>query len=252
MARYRKIDPRMWRDDRFKSLGQQERLIAIYAMTAQSNRIGLFVLSPGEAAEDFGTSRETFLKGLAKVCERLKWTYETASRVLYIPTWWKYNSPENPNVLKSCLDDLHELPQTKLVKPFSENTQYLPERFIPTFTKGLAKVTCKNTQEQEQEQEQELSPASAAVSEPSGFAAFWEAYPKKREKLEAEKVWKQIHPVNGLCEKIIASVQAAKQSEDWRKENGRFIPNPAKYLRRGNWEDEHTLKLIPPERKVVY
>ena len=42
MARYRKINPRLWDDERFVQLDAVEKLIAIYSITAQSNRIGLF------------------------------------------------------------------------------------------------------------------------------------------------------------------------------------------------------------------
>lgn len=78
----------------------------------------------------------------------------------------------------------------------------------------------------------------------AGFDRFWSAYPKKREKLEAQKVWNRIHPRNGLVETIIAAVEAAKRSPDWLKENGQYIPNPAKWLRRGNWEDDIRQSLL--------
>ena len=60
MARYRKIDPRTWKDEKFRVLLSEEKLIAFYVITAQSNRIGLFNFSPAMAAEDLETFSKPF------------------------------------------------------------------------------------------------------------------------------------------------------------------------------------------------
>jgi len=155
MSRYRKLDPRFWKDEKIRHLSQIEKLISLYAFTGQSNRIGLFSFSPGEAVEDLGLSRQTFAKGFGKVCKILSLGGDSEARVLYLPTWWKYNHPENPNVLKSILTDLHELPQTPLITEFSSNLRYLSETFHQTFREGLGKPSPKRMPHQEQQQEQE-------------------------------------------------------------------------------------------------
>jgi hypothetical protein len=53
-ARYRKIDPGIWTDEKFRKLKAEEQRIAPYALTAQTNRIGLFTFSQGKACEDLG------------------------------------------------------------------------------------------------------------------------------------------------------------------------------------------------------
>jgi len=154
MARFRKIDPRYWKDEKIISLTPTEKLIALYLFTGQSNRIGIFNFSPGEAAEDLSLSLETFREGFGKVCQGLSFGWDETFRVLYLPTWWKYNCPENPNVLKACLVDLHEIPKTHLINEFSTNLLHLPETFHPTFREGLPKPSPKRMPDQEQEQKQ--------------------------------------------------------------------------------------------------
>jgi hypothetical protein len=150
--RYRKVDPRIWKDEKFLTLNQTEKLIAVYCLTSpQTNRIGIFNFSPAQAAEDLNLDLETFAEGFAKVCERLNWTFDKAYRVLYLPTWWKYNCPDNPNVLIGNLKDLHEIPKTPLIQDFLANVQYLPETLHETFLKGLPKPSRNQEQEQEQE-----------------------------------------------------------------------------------------------------
>lgn len=75
-----------------------------------------------------------------------------------------------------------------------------------------------------------------AVSE--RFALFWKAYPKKVGKGAAEKSWKKIKPSAELFDRIMAAIDAAKASEQWQREDGRYIPNPATWLNQSRWEDE--------------
>ncbi|MFQ5625495.1 MAG: hypothetical protein ACE5FM_02450 [Methyloligellaceae bacterium] len=165
---YRKIDPRVWQDVDFRSLSIQEQHLVFYILTAQSNRIGLFKFSTALAMEDLNLSgrfRQTFRKCFRNVLETLKWGYDERSRTLLIHSWWKYNCPPNPNVLKACLKDLEYLPETPLLQEFRENIQYLPETFHQTFREGLRegypKQPPKQEQEQEQEQEQDITTSSA-------------------------------------------------------------------------------------------
>lgn len=69
------------------------------------------------------------------------------------------------------------------------------------------------------------------------FKEFWEAYPKKKSKGQAERAWKQIKPDQALLETMLGSIGVAKRSLDWQKEGGQYIPHPATWLRAKGWED---------------
>ncbi len=72
----------------------------------------------------------------------------------------------------------------------------------------------------------------------SRFAEFWAAYPKKTGKGAVEKIWKRLHPDTALFAKMLETLEAFKQSDQWQRENGQFIPNPATWLNQKRWEDE--------------
>jgi hypothetical protein len=80
--------------------------------------------------------------------------------------------------------------------------------------------------------------AQTPTAQERRFADFWSEYPKKVGKKAALGSWKRIKPDTELFEKIMQAIRAAKQSEQWRRENGRFIPNPATWLNQGRWDDE--------------
>lgn len=69
------------------------------------------------------------------------------------------------------------------------------------------------------------------------FNSFWEAYPKKVAKQAAEKAWKKLNPDKELTEAIISALSVQKNSPQWTKDNGQYIPHPATWLNGRRWED---------------
>jgi len=134
MARYRKIDPRIWGDENFRPLSKEEKLVALYILSGdQTNPIGIFCFSQAKCAEDLDISLQDFERIFSKVLKVFRWKFDRKRKVLYIPTWWKYNTPENPNVLKSFAPFIQGLPQTYLYKHFASNLRYLAETFHESF-----------------------------------------------------------------------------------------------------------------------
>jgi hypothetical protein len=169
-ARYKKIDPRIWDDEKFSELSPGLKLITFHAITAQSNRCGIFSFSVARAIEQTGAVSDSYAIGFKKVCDTYSWRYDSRRRVLYIPTWWKYNPPENPKHLIGCLADLHDLPQTELLNDFAKNTRYLYEPCLSTFQERIDRYLIAmpigiGYQEQEQKHKQEQNLLSSQPNE---------------------------------------------------------------------------------------
>ena len=71
-----------------------------------------------------------------------------------------------------------------------------------------------------------------------GFEVFWQAYPRKRNKGQAERVWQRINPSPVLLKTMLDAIQQAKRSKEWLKDKGCYIPYPATWLNAKGWEDE--------------
>ena len=82
--------------------------------------------------------------------------------------------------------------------------------------------------------------SSVSFEYSKSFLSFWEVYPRKVGKGEAFKVWKKVK-LPALTS-IVEAVEAQIKSSQWKKENGRFIPNPATWLNQRRWEDEVEVK----------
>lgn len=81
------------------------------------------------------------------------------------------------------------------------------------------------------------------------FERWYSAYPKKKNRGDAEKAWKQIKPDEELTERMIEAVNAAKKSQEWQKEGGQFIPYPGRWLRAKGWEDEIGTTISAPKQE---
>ena len=70
------------------------------------------------------------------------------------------------------------------------------------------------------------------------FSEFWQAYPRKVAKDAARKAWDKRKPDEALLKVMLAAIALQKGSRQWLEENGRFIPHPATWLNKGQWQDE--------------
>ena len=70
------------------------------------------------------------------------------------------------------------------------------------------------------------------------FEKFWNEYPKKISKGNAEKWFKKNKPTNDLVDLMIEKLKIYKETEQWKKDNGKYIPYPSSWLNAKGWEDE--------------
>lgn len=76
------------------------------------------------------------------------------------------------------------------------------------------------------------------------FEVFYGAYPRKVSKQKTLQSWNKIKPDADLQTKILTAVQNHKESEQWTKDDGKFIPHPTTWLNQARWEE------VMPKAKV--
>lgn len=74
------------------------------------------------------------------------------------------------------------------------------------------------------------------------FEQFWQVYPKKVGKGGAFKVWKRLNGTRPGINELVEIVEQQKQSIEWNKDGGQYIPNPQTWLNQHRWEDELTIQ----------
>lgn len=96
------------------------------------------------------------------------------------------------------------------------------------------------------------TPPTPSKGAGDGFDEFWKAYPKKVAKTQALKAWSKLKPNAELQQVILNALERQKQSVQWQKDNGQFIPYPATWLNGRRWEDVQEQVLQPAQPKYEY
>lgn len=66
------------------------------------------------------------------------------------------------------------------------------------------------------------------------FDRFWAAYPRKEGKQKARAAFEK---VDASIDVLLEAIDRQKSTNQWRKDNGQFIPHPATWLNGKRWED---------------
>lgn len=179
-AKFRKVDPRFWDDERTRRLTPAGRLLALHLLTgSRVNRCGIVMFSPGLAAEQTGIPYAEVDTVLHTVCDTLNWPRDAASGTVFLRRWWKYNHPDNPKALQGALSDLHDLPRNSLKPCMVKAAEDLDPKLRALYLAALDTVcdTVSDTvSSQEKEKEKEKEPIPAV---PAGGSAKAQKRPAK-------------------------------------------------------------------------
>lgn len=69
------------------------------------------------------------------------------------------------------------------------------------------------------------------------FDRFWEAYPNKLYRESARGQLRRLKPTEEIIGKIMEGLTRWKRAESWNRDNGRYIPAPAKFLAGKLWAE---------------
>jgi hypothetical protein len=88
----------------------------------------------------------------------------------------------------------------------------------------------KNTKKKKQEKEKR------AIK--NMFDRFWQAYPRKVGKKKAGRKFKQILDGKDHFKEIMSALTEQKQTDQWQRNDGQYIPHPTTWLNQGRWDDD--------------
>jgi hypothetical protein len=90
-------------------------------------------------------------------------------------------------------------------------------------------------------------PKSEPPASSWGFEEFWAAYPKKRGFSEAMAAWCAAPPrTEDDVGALMAGLSFWAKSEEWGRDGGRYVPNPAKFLDDRRWLERPPPKPLDP------
>lgn len=220
-AKSRSINTIIWEDNKFETFSPDEKWFwTTILINPRSNNLGAYKLTIRVLQNLLGYDKTT----IENLIYRFKNTYEMidydfSTQEILILNWSKYNWTKSPKF------------KTNLVKLIEKiESKVLLEQIEMIFNEFYTEIV-----EPKQEKLVEV-PFGVSVNEL--FNRFWSAYPKKQAKGNAEKWFKKHKPSEELVDKMIRVVNKWKNSENWTKDNGKYIPLPTTWLNGKRWEDE--------------
>ena len=112
----------------------------------------------------------------------------------------------------------------------------------------------KQKAEQEAKAQSEAKAEAKSIFEKQvskNFELFWSAYPNKKSKKEAEVKFKRIDFKKHTFESIMSSLEKQKQSQDWIKNGGQYVPMPTTWINQERWADEVQVPVQQPSHTDV-
>jgi hypothetical protein len=170
MSKYRKIDTRIWNDEKFRGLGDDGKLIFLLLLTHPGmTSLGALPAIPDGLAHMLKWSRERFREGLSQPLAEGMIEADEDAGLFCLPNFLRYNPPENPNVVKAWASSVDLLPECGLkntvmaraYEAVKARPKPFGEAFVKLFGKPLPNGSANRyrnhmpNQEPEQEQEPE-------------------------------------------------------------------------------------------------
>jgi hypothetical protein len=269
MARYRKIDPRIWNDEKFRTLTDDGKLAFLFTLTHPGmTALGAMRAALPGLAGELGWTLKRFERAFVESVKAGMVNVDRAASYIEAPNFLRYNEPEGPNSITGAwLAALDLIPECELRRSLLERCRrYLDAkseayrsaikaevwRAFPSGNHGADASDMDPPYPspdpcgiQEQEQEQEEEDLARDGTTPS-FASLWSIYPtrngRKERKADAEKEWHKLTPQD----RAAAIADIADRLEHDRKWREGFFPEAHRYLRRRSWSDDE--KASEPDR----
>lgn len=151
----------------------------------------------------------------------------------------KNNNPK-ANEKQKKADGFFPESKTKAKKSYPEPITHNPE---PNFKKEVSNETSKKP------------PIAAESCFVENFEKFWNQYPRKASKLKALEAFKRLKPTTELLTTMLEALKVQKQSDQWTREAGTFVPLPTTWLNQKRWLDEPSAypkaKTSSPATRIV-
>lgn len=238
MARYRKIDVRMWNDRKFRELSDNGKLAFILLLThPDTTQIGTIRTRVSNLADELGWQRDAMSHAIQEVTLNGMIDADEKAGLMVINNFLKYNAPSSPNAFKSWCELIDLMPECDLLdkhvarlKTFVDGLSVgmrnaIPNDLIDAIKDAMSRTNgqpCR-TQEQDQEQEQDKE-IHTHEHHPKAFETFAGRVCEKETPLKTAPVEQEL-PLQRTTVSKTETVEKKPKAKRQKKEK---IPCPFK------------------------
>lgn len=238
MARYKKIDVRMWNDRKFRELSDNGKLAFILLLThPDTTQIGTIRTRVSNLADELGWQRDAMSHAIQEVTLNGMIDADEKAGLMVINNFLKYNAPSSPNAFKSWCELIDLMPECDLLdkhvarlKTFVDGLSVgmrnaIPNDLIDAIKDAMSRTNgqpCR-TQEQDQEQEQDKE-IHTHEHHPKAFETFAGRVCEKETPLKTAPVEQELP----LQRTTVSKTETVEKKSKVKRQKKEKIPCPFK------------------------
>lgn len=258
MEVFTKVERGYWQDEFILELTPEQKFFYLYLMTNNKvNTLGAYVFPLTMSTVELGYNKETVLKLLDHFAQVGKIIWDETTKEVFLLNWPKRNWNKKTATLRALKKDFGALKSPVLRETvallfndfYSEKAQ---EQSGTIGNNEEQKGTNGNNEDildgrkenrekriENREKEKEKEDAGTVFDAAAAFEIFYKAYPNKKNVKTARTRWEKMKVTPELFAAIMEGLERAKNSQEWGKDGGAYIPYPATWLNGEGWKNEY-------------
>lgn len=263
MEVFTKVERGYWQDEFILELTPEQKFFYLYLMSnSKVNTLGAYVFPLTMSTVELGYNKETVLKLLDHFAQVGKIIWDETTKEVFLLNWPKRNWNKRTATLRALKKDVDALKSPVLREKISAMLSAFCGGEDAIDDTEEQKGTNGNNEEQKgtngnnvdildgrkenrekrienREKEKEKENVGTGFDAAAAFEIFYKAYPNKKNVKTARTRWEKMKVTPELFREIMEGLERAKNSQEWGKDGGAYIPHPATWLNGEGWKNEY-------------
>lgn len=256
MEVFTRIERGYWQDDFILELTPEQKFFYLYLMSnSKVNTLGAYVFPLTMSTVELGYNKETVLKLLDHFAQVGKIIWDETTKEVFLLNWPKRNWNKKTATLRALKKDFGALKSPVLRETvallfndfYSEKAQEQSgtignneeQKGTNGNNEDILDGRKENREKRIENREKEKEDAGTVFDAAAAFEIFYQAYPNKKNVKTARTRWEKMKVTPELYREIMEGLERAKNSQEWTKDDSRYIPYPATWLNGEGWKNEY-------------
>lgn len=256
MEVFTKVERGYWQDEFILELTPEQKFFYLYLMSnSKVNTLGAYVFPLTMSTVELGYNKETVLKLLDHFAQVGKIIWDETTKEVFLLNWPKRNWNKRTATLRALKKDVDALKSPVLretvallfndfySKKAQEQSGTIGNNEEQKGTNGnnvdILDGRKENREKRIENREKEKEDAGTVFDAAAAFEIFYKAYPNKKNVKTARTRWEKMKVTPELFREIMEGLERAKNSQEWGKDGGAYIPHPATWLNGEGWKNEY-------------
>lgn len=251
MEVFTKVERGYWQDEFILELTPEQKFFYLYLMSnSKVNTLGAYVFPMTMSTLELGYNRDTVKKLLDHFIEAGKIMYDETTNEVFLLNWPKRNWNKRTATLRALKKDVDALKSpvlrekiSAMLSAFCGGEDAIDDTEEQKGTNGNNEDMFAGRKEKREKRienrKKEKEDAGTVFDAAAAFEIFYKAYPNKKNVKTARTRWEKMKVTPELFAAIMEGLERAKNSQEWGKDGGAYIPYPATWLNGEGWKNEY-------------